>query len=79
MTGNGKKFIRNVAEDKALQEKLKNVDLDYVFQVAKEMGISLKREDLFIKKGELTDDELNAVSGGVLRFLLDLETNEALL
>jgi len=79
MTGNGKKFIKNVAEDKALQEKLKNVDLDYVFQVAKEMGINLKREDLFIKKGELTDDELNAVSGGVLRFFVDCETQDVLL
>ena len=73
MSDNMKKFLELVSKDENLKKKLEKLDNTVYEQasqagiaLAKEFGIELTEAD-FVRKesdGELSDDELDAVSGG---------------
>ena len=59
-----KAFLEKVKGDTSLQEKLKAADnANAVAAIAKEAGFSISADDL-IEKKELTEEELEAMSGG---------------
>lgn len=65
MTENMKKFLEKVSEDRALAEKVgAEKDINALIAMAKEIGIELTKADFEKPAEELSDDELNAVSGG---------------
>ena len=62
-----KAFLEKVKGDPSLQEKLKAAaDANAVTAIAKEAGFSISTDDLTKAQSELSDDELEGVSGGVL-------------
>ena len=81
MSENLKKFLELVSKDEALKQKAmacndmeKEDAIRASIALAKEVGIELTEAD-FAKKeadGELSDDELDAVTGGVLACFCEL-------
>ena len=62
-----KAFLEKVKADTSLQEKLKSAsDADAVVVIAKEAGFSISADDLKNAQSELSDEELEAVAGGVV-------------
>ena len=62
-----KAFLEKVKADTSLQEKLKAAaDADAVTAIAKEAGFNVSADDLTKAQSELSDEELEAVSGGTL-------------
>ena len=66
-----KKLLEEAEKNQELKEKIVELDKnpestpkDYI-QVAAEYGIELREEDFKPAQGELNDDELDAVAGGV--------------
>ena len=60
-----KAFLEKVKGDTSLQEKLKAAaDADAVTAIAKEAGFTIKQQDLHRQASELSDEELEGVSGG---------------
>jgi len=58
-------FLAAVKEDPGLQEKLKGAaDLDAAVAIAKEAGFMISADQLQQVREQLTDDELEGVSGG---------------
>ena len=64
MTDNLKKFLEAVSKSEELVAKVGNEkDVNALIAVAKEMGMELTAAD-FEKEQEISDDELDAVTGG---------------
>ena len=70
MTENMKRFLELMQKDETLIEKTKTLQSDYtdetkkvVMALAEERGIQLTEADFEAPKGELSDDELEVVSG----------------
>ena len=63
-----KAFLEKVEVDTSLQEKLKAAaNSDAVLEIAKEAGFMITTEDLeLLKPGQLTEEELDGVTGGVV-------------
>ena len=63
-----KAFLEKVEGDTSLQEKLKAAaDSDAVLAIAKEAGFVISADDLeSLKAGELSEEELDSVVGGVV-------------
>ena len=60
-----KAFLEKVKGDTSLQEKLKAAaDADAVAAIAKEAGFSISADDLTKFQSELSDQELEGVTGG---------------
>ncbi len=65
MTDNLKKFLENVSQDKELAAKVgAETDINVLIDMAKDMGIALTEEDFREEPKELSEDELNTVTGG---------------
>lgn len=64
MTESTKKFLELASSNEALASKLKNARKDDIIAIAKEHGIELTDAD-FEQGAEISDDELNAVAGGL--------------
>lgn len=64
MTENVKKLLELASTNEALIEKLKKATKDEIIAIAKEQGITLTDLDLE-PNGEIPEEELNAVSGGL--------------
>ena len=63
-----KSFLDKVKTDTSLQEKIKGAaDADAVLAIAKEVGFAITAEDIQSMQSstDLSDDELEAVAGGV--------------
>ncbi|ABM79475.1 Nif11-like leader peptide family natural product precursor [Prochlorococcus marinus] len=61
-----KAFLEKVKADTSLQEKLKAAaDANAVAAIAKESGFSISVEDINKAQSELSDKELEGVSGGI--------------
>ncbi|MDB4677229.1 Nif11-like leader peptide family natural product precursor [Synechococcus sp. AH-551-B05] len=61
-----KAFLEKVKADTSLQEKLKAAsDSDAVAAIAKEAGFSISADDLTKDQSELSDAELEGVTGGM--------------
>ena len=64
-----KAFLEKVKADTSLQEKLKAAaDVDAVLAIAKEEGFMFSAVDLTKVQPQLSEKELEGVSGGVLRY-----------
>ena len=60
-----KAFLEKVKGDTSLQEKLKAAaDANAVSAIAKEAGFSISADDLTNAQSELSDQELEGVTGG---------------
>ena len=58
-------FLAKASEDKELVEKIgKESDVHVIIAIAKEMGFELTEADFEKESSELSDDELDAVTGG---------------
>ena len=65
MTENLKNFLEKVSENEELAKKVgSEADANVLIEMAKEMGIALTAEDFQKPVEELSDDELETVSGG---------------
>ena len=65
MTENLMKFMTKVSEDQELAEKIgRESDVQVLIAAAKEMGFELTEADFEKEPVEVSDDELEAVSGG---------------
>ena len=60
-----KAFIAKVQADPSLQEQLKAENADPI-AIAKAAGFTIKQQDLHRHASELSDEELEGVSGGTL-------------
>ena len=62
-----KAFLEKVKADTSLQEKLKAAadDSDAVLAIAKDAGFSISADDLTKAQSELSEEELEDVSGGI--------------
>lgn len=78
MNENMKKYLELVEKDKALQQKMEALKdksreqiIEGVIALAQENGITLTQADFTAETpdGELSDDELEAASGGMNRYL----------
>ena len=58
-----KAFLNKVKGDASLQEKLNAEGAD-VIAIAKAAGFTIKQQDLLRQTSELSDEELEGVSGG---------------
>ena len=64
-----KSFLEKVKADTSLQEKLKTAaDANAVAEIAKDAGFMISVDDLKNAQSELTEDELEGVSGGFTAF-----------
>ena len=60
-----KAFLEKVQGDTSLQEKLKAAaDSDAVLAIAKEEGFSISIDDIKAQQSELSEEELEGVTGG---------------
>ena len=60
-----KAFLEKVKADTSLQEKLKAAgDVDAALAIATEAGFSISADDLKNAQSELSDEELEGLSGG---------------
>ena len=69
-----KAFIEKVKADTSLQEKLKAAaDANTVAAIAKEAGFSISADDLKNDQSaiELSDEELEGVTGGIICFSIN--------
>ena len=70
MTENLKKFLEEVSKDEALQAKVnalesnKETAMADIIALAKELGIELTEADFAQPDGEISEDELETISGG---------------
>lgn len=64
MTENIKKFLELVSGNEELASKAKNASKDEIIALAKEAGIALTEADFEAQSAEISDDELDAVTGG---------------
>lgn len=64
MTENMKKFLEEVSKNEELCAKVSSADKETLIAMAKEMGIVLGDADFEQKAEELSDDDLDVVSGG---------------
>ena len=65
--GQLKAFIEKLKGNTTLQEKLKAAaDADAVLAIAKEAGFSISADDLKKAQSEISEEELENVSGGVI-------------
>ena len=70
MTENLKKFLEAVSKDEALQAKVnalesnKETAMADIIALAKELGIELTEADFAQPDGEISEDELETISGG---------------
>ena len=64
MTENFKQFLELVSKEKELADKVNAMSKDEIIAYARELGIELTQADLNAPGAELSDDELEAVSGG---------------
>ena len=65
MTENMMNFLKAVSEDEALGAKVGQVsDTNEIIAIAKDLGIELTEADFVTAPTEISDDELDAVSGG---------------
>ena len=62
-----KAFTAKVQEDSSLQEQLKAEGAD-VIAIAKAAGFTIKQQDLHAAASELSDEDLEAASGGTTPF-----------
>ena len=60
-----KAFAAKVQEDSSLQEQLKAEGAD-VIAIAKAAGFTIKQQDLHAAASELSDEDLEAASGGTV-------------
>ena len=70
-----KSFLEKVKTDTSLQQRLKAAaDADAVVSIAKEAGFSISADDLKKAQSEISEEELEGVSGGTggLGSLLEL-------
>ena len=58
------KFLEAVSGNKELAAKVSDADKEELFAMAKELGVELSEADLEKPAQELSDDELETVSGG---------------
>ena len=65
MTETLKNFLKKISEDNALAEKFNKLETDEFIAAAKELGFDLTAADFAPSEGELSEDELNMVSGGI--------------
>lgn len=65
MTENMKKLMEAISANPELAERLENATKEDVIAIAKELGIELTDADFEQQPSELSDDELDAVAGGV--------------
>lgn len=63
MTENMKKFLELVSKDEALVTKVNAADKNALIAMANELGAELTEAD-FVRSNELSDDELDVVTGG---------------
>ena len=63
---NAKEFLKKIAEDEALKERLAGKEPEEVLAAAKELGMECTREELeeVAKSMELDPDEMSSASGG---------------
>ena len=62
-----KAFLEKIKGDTSLQEKLKAAsDANAVTAIAKEVGFSISADDLKQAQSELSEEELESVSGGTI-------------
>ena len=63
---NAKEFLKKIAEDEALKERLAGKEPEEVLAAAKELGLECTREELeeAAKSTELNLDEMSSASGG---------------
>jgi len=64
MTENLKCFLAKVSEDKALAEKASKLEKDELIVLAKEMGVNLTEADFAQTESDISEGELNSVTGG---------------
>ena len=64
MTENMKKFLEKVSADVELAKKAMQLDKDALIALAKELGFDLTDADFAKPEGEISLNELAAVSGG---------------
>lgn len=64
MTENMKCFLAKVSEDKALAEKASKQEKDELIVLAKEMGVNLTEADFAQTESDISEGELNSVTGG---------------
>ena len=60
-----KAFITKVQSDASLQEQLKAEGADPI-AIAKAAGFTIKQQDVLLQASELSDDELESISGGTV-------------
>ena len=65
-----KAFTAKVQEDSSLQEQLKAEGAD-VIAIAKAAGFTIKQQDLHAAASELSDEELEAASGGTNSIIIN--------
>ena len=64
MTENMKKFMEAMSEHPELVDRAAAAQKEELFAIAKELGVELTDADFEQQTVELSDDELDAVSGG---------------
>lgn len=64
MTENMKCFLAKVSEDKALAEKASKLEKDELIVLAKEMGVNLTEADFAQTESDISEGELDSVTGG---------------
>ena len=71
-----KAFLEAVKADAGLQEKLNSAgDADDVVAIAKAAGFLISAEDLQRSQEEISEEELESVSGGILPYSVRCPTN----
>ena len=64
MTENMKNFLAKVSEDKALVEKINQLNKEALISLAKELGFDLNDADFAAQEEALSEQEMMAVTGG---------------
>lgn len=64
MSENMKKFLEAISSKKEMAEKLNEASKEEIIAIAAKLGIALTDAD-FAQNNEISDDELDAVAGGV--------------
>ena len=67
MSENMKNFLKKVSEDKALVEKINELDKAGLIAMAKELGFEMTEADFLQPEGEISENEMDAVVGGYKR------------
>ena len=64
MTENMKNFLAKVSEDKALVEKINQLNKEALIALAKEVDVELTEADFAQPEASLSEDELTVIHGG---------------